>query len=173
MALGPVSGDARHPVTCSTPERPASRAASTGHPHRRPGMHRPTRLATAARLLAVWLPAAALAGCTVTGGEATPTAADLVGTWSVDLRPTPTAAPYLQEFVVTGVQGQRFTGTFYGAPISQARLNSDWGTLRIAFVTTDGSGPYHHSAVLNGRRLEGLTHSTGRDFLAYWSATRK
>jgi hypothetical protein len=101
-----------------------------------------------------------------------PAAASLVGTWKVDLRPTPDAPAYFQEFVVTAIDGKSFTGTFYGAPISQGRINLDWGTVRIAFVTADGSGPYHHSAVLKAGRLEGLTNSTGRDFLAYWSAEK-
>jgi len=96
----------------------------------------------------------------------------LLGTWTVDLRPTPASEPYYKEFVVTSVQGSSFTGTFYDTPISQARLNVDWGKLRIAFVTADGSGPYNHSAVLEGNRLEGLSNSTGRDFLSYWSAVK-
>jgi hypothetical protein len=101
-------------------------------------------------------------------------ASALLGTWKVDLRPTPNAAPYFQEFVVTKINpNNTFEGTFYGSPISQARLNTTWGTLRIAFVTADQSGPYNHSAVLQGRTLEGLTNSTGRDFLSYWSAARQ
>ena len=100
-------------------------------------------------------------------------AAGLVGTWVVDLRPVPDAPPYLQELVIESVEGQTFTGRFYGAPVSEARINTDWGTPRIAFVTEDGSGPYHHSAVLQGSVLEGLSNSTGRDFLRYWSATRR
>jgi hypothetical protein len=100
-------------------------------------------------------------------------ASALLGTWKVDLRPTPNAAPYFQEFVVTKVNpNNTFEGTFYGAPISQARINTAWGTIRIAFVTADQSGPYNHSAVLQGRTLEGLTNSTGRDFLSYWSAAK-
>jgi len=100
------------------------------------------------------------------------TADRLLGTWTVDLRPTPGSEPYYKEFVVTSVQGSSFTGTFYDTPISQARINRDWGKLRIAFVTADGSGPYNHSAVLEGNRLEGLSNSTGRDFLSYWSAVK-
>jgi len=98
----------------------------------------------------------------------------LLGTWQVDLRPTPDAKPYLQQFVVTKVNPDHtFEGTFYGAPISQARINKDWGAIRIAFVTADQSGPYNHSAVLQGTKLEGLTNSTGRDFLSYWSAAKQ
>ena len=118
-------------------------------------------------------------GCCIVGCasiDATPravTADMLTGTWQVDLRPTPDADPYYQELVVTSVQGNSFTGTFYGAPVSQARINTDWGKLRIAFVTADGSGPYNHSAVLEGDKLEGLSNSTGRDFLSYWSAVKQ
>ena len=97
----------------------------------------------------------------------------LLGSWQVDLRPTPDAEPYYQEFVVTAVQDGSFSGTFYGAPISEGRINNDWGKLRIAFMTADGSGPYYHSATLENMTLEGLSNSTGREFLAYWSAVKK
>ena len=113
-------------------------------------------------------------GCSTTSNAVgTPVDATvLVGVWKVDLRPTPDAPAYLQEFVVSSVRGKTFTGTFYGAPVEQARINTDWGAVRIAFVTSDGSGPYNHSATLVGSRLEGLTNSTGRDFLSFWTATR-
>ncbi|MEM7281234.1 MAG: hypothetical protein AAF438_06370 [Pseudomonadota bacterium] len=96
----------------------------------------------------------------------------ILGTWKVDLRPTPDAKPYFQEFVVTSIEGSSFIGTFYGTPVSEGRINTDWGKVRIAFVTTDGSGAYNHSAVLEGDTLEGLSNSTGRDFLSYWSAEK-
>jgi hypothetical protein len=96
----------------------------------------------------------------------------LVGTWKVDLRPKPTDPPYYQDFVVLSINGRTFTGPFYGAPIEQARINTDWGAVRIAFVTADQSGPYNHSATLIAGRLEGLTNSTGRAFLSYWSAAK-
>jgi len=113
-------------------------------------------------------------GCATTSKDLRPPvdALDLVGVWKVDLRPTPGAPAYFQEFVVSSVQGKTFTGTFYGAPVEQARINTDWGAVRIAFVTSDASGPYNHSATLVGGRMEGLTNSTGRDFLSCWSATR-
>jgi hypothetical protein len=101
-------------------------------------------------------------------------ASDLLGTWKVDLRPTPDAASYFQEFVVTKVNpNNSFEGTFYGTPITQGRINTTWGAVRIAFVTADQSGPYNHSAVLKEGRMEGLTNSTGREFLAYWSAVKQ
>ena len=97
----------------------------------------------------------------------------LLGKWQVDLRPTPDSEPYYKEFVVTSVNDDTFAGTFYDAKVSQARINTDWGKLRIAFVTADGSGAYNHSAVLESNRLEGLSNSTGRGFLSYWSAVKK
>ena len=99
-------------------------------------------------------------------------AQQLIGNWNVDLRPKPDAPAYFQGFTVSSISGKSFTGSFYGASVEQARINTDWGTVRIAFTTSDQSGPYHHSAVLVGKRLEGLTNSTGRDFLAYWTAAK-
>ena len=115
-----------------------------------------------------------LSACSmVSPTPATVDAEGLVGTWVVDLRPTPDAPPYYQELVVESVEGLTFAGRFYGTAVTEARINADWGTLRIAFVTEDGSGPYYHSAVLRGTTLEGLSNSTGRDFLRYWSAARQ
>ena len=125
------------------------------------------------RMAVSLLSLALLAGCAATNRVAGPAdAQDLVGVWKVDLRPTPDAPEYFQQFVVSSVEGKTFSGTFYGAPVEQARINTDWGAVRIAFVTADQSGPYNHSATLVGDRLEGLTNSTGRNFLSYWSATK-
>ena len=113
------------------------------------------------------------AGLAQASEPAAPAASQLLGTWKVDLRPTPDAAPYFQTFVVSKVNPDNsFEATFYGAPVSQARINTQWGAVHIAFVTADQSGPYNHSAVLRGGKLEGLTNATGRGFLSYWSATK-
>lgn len=116
--------------------------------------------------------------CTLVGSCATPPPATidpivLVGTWKVDLRPKPGAPDYDKAFVVTSVNGNDFEGTFYDTPITEGHVNVTWGKVRIAFETGDRSGPYHHSAVLNGATLEGLTNSSGRGFLAYWSAVKE
>ncbi len=129
-------------------------------------MNRRARLAAA-------LCFAVLLGCAKDSGADIPsTAAGLIGTWKVDLRPTPDAEPYYQEFVVESVEGDTIRGTFYGTAIEHGRLNADWGQVRFAFSTADGSGPYNTSGVFNGTRIEGTTHSLGRDFLAVWSAER-
>ena len=115
-----------------------------------------------------------LASCAAVDSSIESVDADaLLGSWTVDLRPTPGSAPYYKEFAVTSVQGNTFSGTFYGTEISQARINVDWGKLRIAFVTADGSGPYNHSAVLDDDTLEGLSNSTGSNFLSDWSAVKE
>jgi hypothetical protein len=125
------------------------------------------------RILLSLLSLALIAGCAAPTKDIKPVDPQgLIGVWKVDLRPTPNAPAYYQEFVVSSIKGKSFSGTFYGAPIEQARINTDWGTVRIAFVTSDQSGPYNHSATLVGNQLEGLTNSTGRDFLSYWSAAK-
>ncbi len=115
-----------------------------------------------------------LTSCVTRGtSDHDPNASQLIGVWKVDLRPKPGAEAYYKEFIVTEVNGKTFSGTFYGSPVSQARINTDWHTIRIAFVTEDNSGPYHHSAVLSGEQLDGLSNSTGRNFLSYWSAKKQ
>ena len=104
-------------------------------------------------------------------------ASSLVGAWRLDLRPAPDAAPYFREFVVTSVDGDSLQGTFYGAPIERGRINTAWGRVEFAFVTSDLSGPYNHSGRLetdlrSGDRLEGSTYSLGRQFVLPWHAAR-
>jgi hypothetical protein len=117
--------------------------------------------------------AVAMSACATQAPSEKPDAQSLLGTWIVDLRPSPDAPAYLKTFIVSAVSEGSFQGSFYDTPISEGRVNVEWGTIRIAFVTADGSGPYNHSAVLAGRKLEGLTNSTGRKFLSYWSASKQ
>ena len=112
----------------------------------------------------------ALAAWHAPGPAVDPT--DLIGTWAVDLRPTPDAEPYIQEFVVTAVDGDSLVGTFYGAPIERGRLNTGWGRVEFAFVTSDLTGPYNHAGRLVEGRLEGSTYATGRGFVLPWRASR-
>jgi hypothetical protein len=108
---------------------------------------------------------------------ATAPAADpnrLVGTWRVDLRPTPDAPPYYQTFVVSSAKDGGLGGTFYNTEIRDGRTNKDWGTaVYFAFTTSDNSGAYHTAGRLTSNgRLEGTTHAVGRGFLAVWTAER-
>ena len=116
-----------------------------------------------------------LAACLLSLAAAAGPAPDpnaLVGTWRVDLRPTPDAEPYYQEFVVSSVDGDTFAGSFYGTAIEHGRVNTDWGAVHFAFVTADGSGAYNSTGVLADGILRGSTHSLGRGFLAVWTADR-
>ena len=98
----------------------------------------------------------------------------LVGTWRVDLRPTPDAPPYYQTFVVSSAKDGGLGGTFYNTEIRDGRTNKDWGTaVYFAFTTSDNSGAYHTAGRLTSNgRLEGTTHAVGRGFLAVWTAER-
>lgn len=97
----------------------------------------------------------------------------LVGTWKVDLRPTPDAAEYFQEFVITKIDGKTFSGTFYGTEIKNGKVNTDWETVYLAFTSEDQSGLYSHFARLDGKKLLGATDSLGRGFLLPWRAEKK
>lgn len=102
-----------------------------------------------------------------------PAADALVGTWRVDLRPTPDAQPYFSELRLSLAPDGALQANFYGSAADELRVNRDWGTLQLAFVTADGSGPYHTRCELQpDGSLRGTTHSLGRDFLAVWTAQR-
>jgi hypothetical protein len=128
----------------------------------------PRPLRSALALCALVLAVAAAGAPTGEGAALDP--GQLVGSWRVDLRPTPGAPAYFQSFVVRSVQGSTFQGTFYGNELKNGRINTDSGAVRFAFTTEDVSGIYHHTGVLRDGALEGTSHSLGRQFLAYWTA---
>ncbi len=122
--------------------------------------------------LAVGSAAVAAAAAADAAASADADAGALVGRWVVDLRPTPDADPYFQELVVESVEGGTITGRFYGSPLIDGRVNEDWGTVRWAFATEDGSGRYHTAGELRDGRMVGTTHAIGRGFLSVWTAER-
>ena len=97
----------------------------------------------------------------------------LVGTWKVDLRPTPDAPAYFQTLEIKKIEGDTFSGTFYGSEIKNGRINQAWDFIYIAFTSSDNSGLYSHFAKLAGTRFEGATHSLGRNFLLPWRAEKE
>ena len=104
---------------------------------------------------------------------------ELVGTWRVDLRPTPDSEPYFQELSLRFASNDdeeskvpQLVGSFYGTEVRNLRFNRDWDALHLAFVTEDGSGMYLSSARLVEGQLHGTTHSLGRGFLSVWTAER-
>lgn len=104
---------------------------------------------------------------------ATVDSVDLMGTWEVDLRPTPDAEPSLQTFVVESVENDSLSGTFYNAQIQAGKIDTQWGSVQFTFVTGDGTGAYYSTGKFVNGRLEGTTYSPSRKLFSVWSATRK
>ncbi len=96
----------------------------------------------------------------------------LVGEWSIDLRPTPDAEGYYQKFEVTAIDGNTFTGTFYGSSIENGLINRNWDKLYLAFTTSDASNDYYHSGYLENGTLEGITYCPNRTFAAPWTGVK-
>lgn len=97
---------------------------------------------------------------------------DLVGTWTVDLRPTPDSGPYYQPFSIQEADFQTLSGTFYGSPIQMAEINTAWDRVEFAFVTTDGSARYVTIGSLEDGTMRGTTYSSDRGLLQPWTAER-
>lgn len=128
------------------------------------------RLATLSMLITA-LPGAVLAQTP----PAPAAASDLVGSWSVDLRPRPDAAPYLKKLVIIAVTEGRIEGHFYdGSPIQAGRVNVNAAPeLHFAFFTDPGEGVYQSAGrQVSKDRLAGMTLSTTRGFLLPWTAVR-
>lgn len=98
---------------------------------------------------------------------------DLIGTWEIDLRPSPDAPAYIKEFVVTGLTADSLRGVFYGTRFANGRINANWDRLYFAFTTADGSGTYFSSGYLSEGKLYGMTYSQGRGFIMPWFSVRK
>jgi hypothetical protein len=102
-----------------------------------------------------------------------PDANDALGTWLIDLRPTPESEPYLKEFKFTKVDEKKFDGEFYGYPFSGGFLNIDWEKIYFAFTTADQSGTYYHSGYIEGNKVFGITLNEARGFVLPWKGERK
>ncbi|MDX1315565.1 MAG: hypothetical protein R3356_08690, partial [Eudoraea sp.] len=97
----------------------------------------------------------------------------MLGSWEIDLRPSPDADPYIQQFQVTGVTGNTFQGFFYGSPLEEAKLNRNWDRLYFAFTTRDQNHAYYHSGYLLDGKLYGLSYCPGREFIQPWTGVKK
>ncbi len=97
----------------------------------------------------------------------------LVGEWTIDLRPTPDAEGYYQLFQVMEIEGNTFTGTFYGSTIENGLLNRNWDRLYFAFTTSDASNDYYHSGYLEDGTLYGTSYCPNRAFTAPWTGVKQ
>ncbi|GAA4281049.1 hypothetical protein [Gaetbulibacter aestuarii] len=99
-------------------------------------------------------------------------ASTLIGEWIIDLRPTPDAEAYLKSFVIDSLVGKSFSGTFYGSPIENGLLNSDWESIFFAFTTQDNTYPYYHSGYVKDGRIYGISYCPGRGFTIPWNGDK-
>jgi hypothetical protein len=102
-----------------------------------------------------------------------PVADSVLGTWVIDLRPTPDSEAYLKDFKFTKIYGKQFDGEFYGYPFQGGFLNTDWGKIYFAFTTADQSGTYFHSGYIEGDKVTGLSLNENRKLLLPWKGDRK
>ncbi len=96
----------------------------------------------------------------------------IIGTFIIDLRPTPESEPYLKEFKFTKIEGKKFDGEFYGYPFSGGLFNTDWDKIYFAFTTADQSGTYYHSGYVEGNKVFGITLNEARGFVLPWKGER-
>lgn len=95
----------------------------------------------------------------------------LTGDWVVDLTP-PGATLYLKGMSLTLAADGTVTGSFYDSEIQAGRWKTSLGRTCVSFRTTDGVGPYHTSACLEGERLTGQTWAEQRNFVFIWNSRR-
>jgi hypothetical protein len=98
---------------------------------------------------------------------------ELVGDWTVDLRPMRDSPAYLKPMKLQVAADNAVTGTFYESAIESGRADASKGRACFAITTSDGSGPYQTAGCLVGDKIEGQTWSPGRGFLLTWTASRQ
>jgi hypothetical protein len=102
-----------------------------------------------------------------------PDANDLLGTWVIDLRPTPESTPYIKEFKFIKIDGKNFNGEFYGHPFEGGLFNTDWDKIYFAFTTADQSGTYYHSGYIEGNKVYGMSLNENRKLMLPWKGKKQ
>lgn len=95
----------------------------------------------------------------------------MTGAWVVDLSAAPDQ-PYFKPMQLVLTPDGVVTGDFYDSEIEAGRWKAQNGRLCVSFRTTDGVGPYHTAACLNGDRVEGQTWAEHRNFVFVWNARK-
>lgn len=96
----------------------------------------------------------------------------LAGDWTVDLSARPDQ-PYVKPMTLTLTEDGGVTGSFYESEIQAGRWKTQAGRTCVSFRTTDGAGPYHTAACLDGDVVRGQTWAEHRTFVFLWTATRR
>ena len=68
--------------------------------------------------------------------QAQETNKSLIGIWKIDLRPTPEAKEYYQEFEIKTIEKKEITGKFYGSKIKKGLINTEWSKVAKKRVYT-------------------------------------
>ena len=95
-----------------------------------------------------------------------------LGTWTIDLKPTPDAESYFKEFVIEKIDGNSFSGKFYDTEFENGQFNLDWDKLYFAFTTNDANNTYFHSGYIEGYNIFGISFSPERSFTAPWTGQK-
>ncbi|MBT8194909.1 MAG: hypothetical protein HKO56_09110 [Bacteroidia bacterium] len=97
---------------------------------------------------------------------------EIIGTWQIDLRPTPDSEAYYKNFLIEKVNGKEFSGEFYDTNFKNGFINTEWENIYIGFMTKDKSSTYFHTATINGNKIEGITFSPEREFTSRWTGKK-
>jgi len=97
---------------------------------------------------------------------------DFSGKWTIDLRPSIDAAPYLKQITLT-VNGKELSGIFYDTPFTGGLINTEWNRISFAFSTSDQSGEYYHSGYFQDGKITGFSFSKARGFVIPWFSVKK
>lgn len=98
---------------------------------------------------------------------------NLIGTWEIDLRPTPDSEPYIQYLVINDISGTSLKGTFYGSSIKDGLVNKKFDNIFIAFTTKDQSSTYYHFIKrIDDNNIEGLTYCNDRNLIQPWKGKK-
>ena len=102
------------------------------------------------------------------GSFAQKTAQEFVGTWEIDLRPTPESEPYIKEFVVKSIKKNTLKGTFYGSQIKEGFINKKWRRTYFAFSTSDNTHTYYHSGYFLDGKVYAISYCPTRSLTTPW-----
>jgi hypothetical protein len=98
---------------------------------------------------------------------------NIIGTWIIDLRPTPDSESYLKKFSIENIHGKSFSGKFYNTEFENGQFNLDWDKLYFAFTTKDANSTYFLSGYIEGDHMYGISFSPERSFTAPWTGYRE
>ncbi len=97
----------------------------------------------------------------------------LIGIWTIDLRPKPDADAFLKTFEVKTIKSGKMKGSFYDTKFTNGRVDTHWDVLYFAFTTKDNSGVYFHSGTFDGKAVKCISYSENREFVSPWFSVKR